>query len=193
MLRILGKNSLVSVHAYYYIPPYADATSSGPASIIYNEGGQRAEEDDLDDDDPAPSAYVSRAPSPPVIDSHLPVPEKSYLGVPNATTSVHSSKLRDPPPGPDVVDKGKRRENSTSGSVSSRSSSTSGSISSRPMSTSRNIPSGIYIPGSIALADSNLSQRSGSGRLSETPTSVRGSAPSSAGSSANSSVLHSPL
>ena len=28
--------------------------SSGPASVVYNEGGQRGEEDDLNDDDPVP-------------------------------------------------------------------------------------------------------------------------------------------
>lgn len=157
-------------------------TRYGPASIIYNEGGQRAEEDDLDDDDPVPSAYVSRAPSPPVIEPHLPVPEKSYLEVPNAATSVRSSKSRDSPPEFDVIDKGKRRENSAPGDVPSRS-----------MSTSRNIPSGIEIPGPIALTDSNSSRRSGSGRLSETLTSVWGNAPLSTGPSASSSVLASPL
>ena len=181
MLQNLGKNSLVSIHAYYYIASNADATSSGPASIIYNEGGQRAEEDDLDDDDPAPSAYVSRAPSPPVIDSHLPVPEKTYLEVPNVSSSAHSSKSRDPPPELDVGDKGKKRE------------STSGTVHSRSVSMSRNIPSGIEIPGPIALTDSNSSRRSGSGRLGEALTSVWGNNPPSAGPSANSSVLPSPL
>ncbi|KAI0303781.1 hypothetical protein B0F90DRAFT_1708994 [Multifurca ochricompacta] len=132
--------------------------------------GQRAEEDDLDDDDPAPSAYISRAPSPPpVIESHLPVPEKSYLEVPNPATSVRSGKSRDSPPEVEGVDKGKRRESAASGAAHSRS-----------MSMSRNIPSGIELPGPIALTDSNSSRRSGSGRLGETLT-------------ANSSVLPSPL
>ena len=177
------REELVSEYPpYCYIHSDADATSSGPASIIYNEGGQRAEEDDLDDDDPVPSAYVSRAPSPPAFDSHLPVPEKSYLEVPNATNSVHSSKSRDPPPELDVVDKGKRREGTTSGTGPSRS-----------MSLSRGVPSGIEIPGPIARTDSNSSRISGSGRIGDALTSVWGNNPPSAGPSANSSVLPSPL
>ncbi|KAH9178225.1 hypothetical protein EDB89DRAFT_1930043, partial [Lactarius sanguifluus] len=61
------------------------------------------------------------------------------------------------------------------------------------MSMSRGIPTGIEIPGPIALTDSNSSRRSGSGRLSETLTSVWGNNPPSIGPSANSSVLPSPL
>ena len=130
-----------------------------------------------------PSAYVSRAPSPPpVFDTQLPVPEKSYLEVPNPTTSVHTSRSREIPPEPEAVDKGKRRESTTSGGGPSRS-----------MSTSRHIPSGIEIPGPIALTDSNSSRRSGSGRLSETLNSVWGNTPPSAGPSASNSVLASPL
>jgi hypothetical protein len=85
-------------------------------------------------------------------------------------------------PEPEAVDKGKRRESTTSGGGPSRS-----------MSTSRNIPSGIEIPGPIALTDSNSSRRSGSGRLSDTLTSVWGNNPPSAGPSASNSVLASPL
>ncbi|KAH9960803.1 hypothetical protein BC827DRAFT_363223 [Russula dissimulans] len=161
-------------------------TRYGPASIIYNEGGQRAEEDDLNDDDPVPSAYVSRAPSPPpVLESQLPVPERSHLEVPNATTSIRSSKSRGSPPNLDSVgvDKGKGREDAATGSAPSRS-----------LSISRNIPGGIELPGPIALTDSNSSRRSGSGRLGETLTSIWGNMPPpSAGPSANSSVLPSPL
>ncbi|KAI9512090.1 hypothetical protein F5148DRAFT_126725 [Russula earlei] len=157
--------------------------SSGPATIIYNEGGQRAEEDDLNDDDPVASAYVSRAPSPPpVLDSQLPVPERSLLEVPNATTSIRSSKSRASPPDLDVVDKGKGREDAALGSTHSRS-----------LSIPRNIPGGIELPGPIALTDSNSSRRSGSGRLGETLTSIWGNIPPSTGPSANSSVLPSPL
>ena len=129
-----------------------------------------------------PSAYVSRAPSPPpVFDSQLPVPEKSYLEVPNPTTSVHTSRSREIPSEPEAADKGKRRESTTSGGGPPRS-----------MSTSRHI-SGIEIPGPIALTDSNSSRRSGSGRLSETLNSVWGNNPPSAGPSASNSVLASPL
>jgi hypothetical protein len=85
-------------------------------------------------------------------------------------------------PEPEAVDKGKRRESTTSGGGHSRS-----------ISTPRNIPSGIEIPGPIALTDSNSSRRSGSGRLSETLTSVWGNNPPSAGPSASNSVLASPL
>ena len=55
------------------------------------------------------------------------------------------------------------------------------------------MPSGIEIPGPIALTDSNSSRRSGSGRLSETLTSVWGNNPPSTGPSASNSVLPSPL
>jgi hypothetical protein len=158
-------------------------TSSGPASIIYNEGGQRAEEDDLDDEEPAVSAYVSRAPSPrPALESQLPVPERSYLEVPNATASARSGRSRGSPPESEGVDKGKAPQNATSGSTPSRS-----------VSISRNIPGGIELPGPIALTDSNSSRRSGSGRLGDTLTSIWGNTPPSAGQSANSSVLPSPL
>jgi hypothetical protein len=157
-------------------------TPSGPASIIYNEGGQRAEEDDLDDEEPAASAYVSRAPSPPALESQLHIPERSYLEVPNATTSVRSGKSRGSPPDSEGVDKGKAPQDATSGSTPSRS-----------MSVSRNIPAGIELPGPIALTDSNSSRRSGSGRLGETLTSIWGNTLPSAGQSANSSVLPSPL
>ena len=160
--------------------------SSGPASIIYNEGGQRAEEDDLDDDDPVASAYVSRGPSPPpAVETQLPVPERSYLEVPNATTPVRSSKSRGSPPELEGVDKGKGPEDPRSGSTPSR------SLSVRNIPGG--IPGGIEIPGPIALTDSNSSRRSGSGRLGETLTSIWGNTPPSAGPSANSSVLPSPL
>ena len=157
--------------------------SSGPASIVYNEGGQRAEEDDLNDDDPAASAYVSRAPSPPPApEPQLPVPERSYLEVPNASTSNRSSRSRGSPPEPTGVDKGKSREDAASGGAPSRS-----------LSIPRNIPGGIELPGPIALTDSNSSRRSGSGRLGETLSSIWGNIVPSAGPSANSSVLPSPL
>ena len=157
--------------------------SSGPASIVYNEGGQRAEEDDLNDDDPAASAYVSRAPSPPPApEPQLPVPERSYLEVPNASTSNRSSRSRGSPPEPTGVDKGKGREDAASGGAPSRS-----------LSISRNIPGGIELPGPIALTDSNSSRRSGSGRLGETLSSIWGNIVPSAGPSANSSILPSPL
>ncbi|KAI0300964.1 hypothetical protein BC826DRAFT_629413 [Russula brevipes] len=61
------------------------------------------------------------------------------------------------------------------------------------MSISRNLPGGIELPGPIALTDSNSSRRSGSGRLGETLTSIWGNTAPSAGPSANSSVLPSPL
>lgn len=156
--------------------------SSGPASIIYNEGGQRAEEDDLHDDEPVASAYVSRAPSPrPIFEPQLPIPERSHLEVPNATTHIRSSKSRGSPPELASVDKGKGREDAATGGAPSRSLST------------RNIPGGIEIPGPIALTDSNSSRRSGSGRLGETLTSIWGNTVPSAGPSANSSILPSPL
>jgi hypothetical protein len=157
--------------------------SSGPASIVYNEGGQRAEEDDLNDDDPAASAYVSRAPSPPAApEPQLPIPERSYLEVPNASTSHRSSRSRGSPPELTGVDKGKGREDGASGGAPSRS-----------LSISRNIPGGIELPGPIALTDSNSSRRSGSGRLGETLSSIWGNIVPSAGPSANSSILPSPL
>jgi len=157
--------------------------SSGPASIVYNEGGQRAEEDDLHDDDPAASAYVSRASSPPPApEPQLPVPERSYLEVPNASTSHRSSRSRGSPPEPAGVDKGKGREDAASGGAPSRS-----------LSISHNIPGGIEIPGPIALTDSNSSRRSGAGRLGETLSSIWGNNAPSAGPSANSSILPSPL
>ena len=157
-------------------------SSSGPASIIYNEGGQRAEEDDLDDEEPAASAYVSRAPSPPPAEPQLPVPERSYLEVPNASTSVRTGKSRGSPPESEGVDKGKAPQDATPGGTPSRS-----------ISIPRNLPAGIELPGPIALTDSNSSRRSGSGRLGETLTSIWGNTPPSAGQSANSSVLPSPL
>ena len=156
--------------------------TSGPATIIYNEGGQRAEEDDLDDEDPVHPSFVSRGPSPPppVADSQLPVPDRSYLEVPNAATSIHTSKSSGSSPEHSGVDKGKKREDASGGN-------------SRPTSMSRNMPGGIELPGPIALTDSNSSRRSGSGRLSEALASVWGNIPPSAGPSANSSVLPSPL
>lgn len=177
----------MSINAYCCAIDPDTLISSGPASIIYNEGGQRAEEDDLDDDEPVASAYVSRGPSPPAaVESQLPVPERSYLEVPNATTSVRSSKSRGSPPEFEGVDKGKGPQNAASGSTPSRS-----------VSTSRGIPGGlpgnIELPGPIALTDSNSSRRSGSGRLGDTLTSIWGNNPPSAGPSANSSGMPSPL
>lgn len=155
---------------------------SGPASIIYNEGGQRAEEDDLHDDEAVASAFVSRAPSPrPAFEPQLPVPERSHLEVPNTTTHIRSSKSRGSPPELASVDKGKGREDAATGGAPSRSLSI------------RNIPGGIEIPGPITLTDSNSSRRSGSGRLGETLTSIWGNTVPSAGPSANSSILPSPL
>jgi hypothetical protein len=167
---------------YYLVHDTDNRCPSGPASIVYNEGGQRAEEDDLDEDDPVhpSSSYVSRGPSPPLAGSHLPVPEKPYLEVPNATSSIHTSKSRGSPPELGV-DKGKRREDAP------------GNAPSRSVSTSRNVPTGVELPGPIALTDSNSSRRSGAGRLGETLTSVWGNIPPSGGPSANSSLIPSPL
>ncbi|KAH9972828.1 hypothetical protein BGW80DRAFT_346070 [Lactifluus volemus] len=181
-LLVTGKNSLVSTSVLLLGHDTDNRCPSGPASIVYNEGGQRAEEDDLDEDDPVhpSSSYVSRGPSPPLAGSHLPVPEKPYLEVPNATSSIHTSKSRGSPPELGV-DKGKRREDAP------------GNAPSRSVSTSRNVPTGVELPGPIALTDSNSSRRSGAGRLGETLTSVWGNIPPSGGPSANSSLIPSPL
>jgi hypothetical protein len=102
--------------------------------------------------------------------------------VPNTTTHIRSSKSRGSPPELASVDKGKGREDAATGGAPSRS-----------LSISRNIPGGIEIPGPITLTDSNSSRRSGSGRLGETLTSIWGNTVPSAGPSANSSILPSPL
>ncbi|TFY76405.1 hypothetical protein EWM64_g7606, partial [Hericium alpestre] len=174
-------------------------TRYGPASIVYNESGHRADEDENDDDteDDAgsgqASASVSRVPSRGDLgpaqprEVQLPVAEKVFLDVPNDESrsellrSQRSSKVPSPPE-MERREKGKQRE--------SLSNSHSGSGASRPVS--RGIPGSFDLPGPITPSDSSSSRRSGSGRLADALTSVWGTESSTA-ASANASVAASPL